>query len=182
MRPSLAKKAELMFPRSKEKGRVLSRALSLPVVSSRLAVNLGCLFDPELSLHVHRKTDASHSRAPCSSQALSAKPTGRAHSRDIASCLCMLWAGDRTLSTPHTSLASLPGYQGGSQHAARFSCAVGTAAAPAHKQGTEARPCKCFGSNSVHGARMRELGSKPGLPEPEQVGALTTRSPFTFQH
>ncbi|KAM9637585.1 synapsin-3 isoform 1-T1 [Morphnus guianensis] len=136
MRLSFTKKAELMFPRSKEKGRGLSRVLSLPVVSSRLAVNLGCLLDPKLSLHVHRKTDASHSRAPCSSQAPSAK---------------------------------LAGYQAGSQRAACFSCAVGTAAASAHKQGTEAGACERFGSNSVRGAWMTELGSEPGIPEPEQL-------------
>lgn len=185
MRPSLTKKAELMFPRSKEKGRRLSTVLSLPVVSSRLAVNLGCLLDPKLSLHVHRKTDASHSWAPRLSQAPSAKPAGRVHkqgSKDIASCLWLLWAGGIILSIPNTYLASLPGYQAGLQHAACFSCAVATAAASAHKQGTEAGSCKRFGSNSVHGAWMTELGSEPGLPEPEQVGALTTKLPLIFQH
>lgn len=100
--------------------------------------------------------------------------------RDIASCLCLLWAGNRALSILHTSLASLPGYQAGSQHAVCFSCSVGTAAASAPKQGTEARACKHFGSNRTHGARMRELGSEPHLPEPEQVGAPTTRLPFIF--
>lgn len=167
MRPSLTEKAELTFPRSKEKRGDLSRALSLTVVSSRLAVNLGCLLDPRLSLHVHRKTDASHSRAPCSSQAPSAEPTGRVHkrgSRDIASCLWLLWAGDRTLSIPHTSLASSPGYRAGSQHAACFSCAVGAAATSARKQGAEAGACKRFRSNSVHGEWMTELGSEPGSP------------------
>lgn len=185
MRLSFTKKAELMFPRSKEKGRGLSRVLSLPVVSSRLAVNLGCLLDPKLSLHVHRKTDASHSWAPCSSQARSAKLAGRVHnrgSRDSASCLRLLWAGNLTLSVPHISLASLPGYQAGSQRAACFSRAVGTAAASAHKQGTEAGACERFGSNSARGAWTRELGREPGIPEPEQVGALTTRLPFIFQH
>lgn len=114
-----------------------------------------------------------------------AKPAGRVHkqgSRDIASCLWLLWAGDTTLSTPHTSLASLPGYQTGSQRAACFSCAVGTAAASAHKPGTGAGACKRFGSNGVHGAWTTELGSEPGLSEPEQVGALTTRLLFIFQH
>lgn len=51
MRPRLNKKAELMFL-SKDKGRGWSRALSFPVVSSSLAVNLGCLSDPKLSLPV----------------------------------------------------------------------------------------------------------------------------------
>lgn len=182
MRPRLNKKAELMFL-SKEKGRGLSRALSFPVVSSSLAVNLGCLLDPKLSLHVHRKTDASHS--PRSSQAPSAKLTGMVGkwgSRDIASCLWLFWAGDITLSIPHTSLASLPGYQASSQHAVCFSCVVGTAAASVHNQGTEAGACKHLGSNSVHGAWMTMLGSEPGLPEPEQADALTTRLPFIFQH
>lgn len=91
MRQSLTKKAELMFPRSKEKGRCLSRALPLPVVCPRLAVNLGCLSGPKLFSHVHRKTDASHSRAPCSSQALSAKPAGRVHSRDSRDTASCLW-------------------------------------------------------------------------------------------
>lgn len=91
MRQSLMKKAELMFPRSKEKGRGLSRALPLPVVSPRLAVNLGCLLDPKLSSHVHRKTDASQSRAPCSSQAPSAKPAGRVHNRDSKDTASCLW-------------------------------------------------------------------------------------------
>lgn len=112
MRQSLTKKAELMFPRSKEKGRCLSRALPLPVVSPRLAVNLGCLSDPKLSSHVHRKTDASHSRAPCSSQAPSAKPAGRVHSwdsRDTASCLWPLWACDTALSIPCISLPPCQG-------------------------------------------------------------------------
>lgn len=70
----------------------------------------------------------------------------------------------------------------GSQLVACFSCAVGTATACAPKQGAEARPCKRFGSNNVHGARMTKLGSKPGLPEPEQVGALTAGLPFISQH
>lgn len=68
MRPSLSKKAELMFPRSKENRRSSRSTLSLPVVFSRLTVNLGCLLDLKLSLHVYRKTDASHSRAPCPSR------------------------------------------------------------------------------------------------------------------
>lgn len=96
--------------------------------------------------------------------------------------LPLLWAGDRALSIPHTSLASLPGYQAGSQRAVCFSCSVGTAAASAPKQGTEARACKHFGSNRVHGAGMRDLGSEPHLPEPGQVGAATTRLPFIIQH
>nr|XP_009912810.1 PREDICTED: synapsin-3-like [Haliaeetus albicilla] len=61
------------------------------------------------------------------------------------------------------------GYQAGSQRAACFSRAVGTAAASTHKQGTESGACERFGSNSVRGAWMRELGSEPGIPEPEQL-------------
>lgn len=139
----------------------------------------------QLSLLVHRKTDASHSQAPCFSHAPSAKPTGRVHKqggRHVASCLWLLWASDRTLSIPHTSLASLAGYQASSQHALCFSYAVRTAAASAHKQGREARACQRFGSNSERGALMTVLGSKPGLPEAEQLGTLTTRLPFIFQH
>lgn len=181
MRPSLSKKAELMFPRSKEKGRSLRSTLSLLVVFSRLRVNLGCLLDPKLSLHVYRKTDASHSQAPCPSRLPQQHHRQGTKTRAAETLLPSF-----ELAIEHYLSCTLlgPPCQGirRAHSTVCFSCAAGAAAASSPKQGTEAGACKGFGSNGGHGAGMRELGSEPHLPEPEQVGAPITRLPFIFQH
>lgn len=94
--------------------------------------------------------------------------------------LPLLWAGDRALSIPHTSLASLPGYQAGSQRAVCFSCSVGTAAASAPKQGTEARACKHFGSECMGQGwetwEVSHISQSLGKWVPQLLGYLSSSS------